>query len=129
MQLAKELVTLYHSAEEAGAAAAEFDRIFRQKGLPDEIPEITLKAEDSEAGGIQLVHLLVLSGMAKTNSEARRLIEQGAVDLNGETIREVWFVVPSDRSHLLKVGKKGFFRIWPGGYETTKSKQVEGLSR
>ena len=123
MQLARELVGIYHSTEAAETCAAEFDRVFREKGLPSEITEIRLNGECVEAGGVWLVHLLVFCSVAKTNSEARRLIEQGAVDLDGETITEVGFRVPFDRSHLLKVGKKGFFRIWAGKREGQKHKK------
>ncbi|MFH0871741.1 MAG: tyrosine--tRNA ligase [bacterium] len=111
MQLAIELVKIYHSPEAAKAAAAEFNRVFREKGLPDEIAEVGIGPDDVEKGGVWLVRLLVLCSAAKTNSEARRLIAQGAVDLDGETVREIGFRVACDRGHLLKVGKKGFFRI------------------
>jgi tyrosyl-tRNA synthetase len=111
MLLAKELVMTYHSAEEAETAAAEFERIFRQKGLPDEIAEVVLKEGDLEPDGIWLVHLLTLCSAAASHSEARRLIEQGAVDLDGEAVREVGFKVSSDGIHLLKVGKRKFFRV------------------
>jgi len=121
MQLARELVGIYHSPEAAEAAATEFNRVFREKGLPRQIAEVSLNREHVEAGGIWLVHLLVLCSIAKTNSEARRLIEQGAVDVDGEMIREVGFSVPSDRGHLIKVGKKGFFRILPGKSEGQKN--------
>jgi tyrosyl-tRNA synthetase len=124
MQLARELVGIYHSAEAAEAAAAEFDRVFREKGLPNEIAEIRLNREHVQAGGIWLVDLLVLCSIAKTNSEARRLIEQGAVDVDGETIKEIRFSVPSDESHLVKIGKKGFFRILPGKSEGQKIKKL-----
>jgi len=115
MQLAKELVKTYHSAEAAETAAAEFERVFREKGLPDEIVEVVLNKEDVESGGIWLVHLLTLTSVARTHSEARRLIEQGGVDLDGKTIREVGFKVSCDGVHLLKVGKRKFFRVAPGG--------------
>jgi len=121
MQLARELVRIYHSADAAEAAAAEFDRVFREKGLPNAIAEIRLNRENVQGGGIWLVDLLVLCSVAKTNSEARRLIGQGAVDVDGETVKEIGFSVPSDRSHLVKIGKKGFFRILPVKSEGQKN--------
>jgi len=114
VQLAKELVKTYHSGEAAETAAAEFERIFREKGLPDEIVELVLDKERTEDGRIWLVHLLILTSIVRSRSEARRLIQQGGVDLDGETIRDVGFKVSSDRVHLLKVGKRKFFRVVPG---------------
>jgi tyrosyl-tRNA synthetase len=114
MQLAKELVKTYHSDEDAEQAASEFDRVFREKGVPDEIREVVPDRESLQEGRIWLVHLLIRCSAAGTHSEARRLIEQGAVDLDGVTIREVGYRLLVDRPHMLKVGKRNWFKIAPG---------------
>lgn len=102
MRLARELVTLYHSAEEAAAAEKEFENVFKDKGLPDDMPEIT--AEE----GMPLVDLMVDNDLAASKSEAKRLIQQGGVKLNDETVASI---DAKAEEGILKVGKRKFARI------------------
>jgi len=108
-RLARELVTLYHSREAAESAEAEFDRIFSKKEVPDEIPEYTVAA----SGEIPVARLIVDSGGAKTNSEARRLIEGGGVQLDGGKISDPMQRITIDKPMLLKVGKRFFVKLIP----------------
>ena len=85
-RLAKEIVALYHSHEAALEAEEEFDTVFRDGGLPEEIPSIVVSGADLERGKIWCPKLLVMAGLAGSNSEARRLIQQGAVTVDGERI-------------------------------------------
>src|SRR5687768_12271705 len=89
--LGRIIVQTYHDSGAAHAAEAHFDRLFKQKELPDEIPEVRvarddprLKATDS---GVWLAGLLVASGLAASNSEASRLIEQGAIAVDRKSTR------------------------------------------
>src|SRR5437588_10989959 len=79
VELAKRIIKDFHSAEDAKHAEEEFNRIFRNKEAPTEVEERIIKAER-----IALTHLLVELGLAASNAEARRLIEQGGVSVDGE---------------------------------------------
>lgn len=107
-QLGRVLVSLYHSPEAAEAAAREFDRIFRDRQLPEEIET----AEISSAAGVYLLpQVLTAAGLATSNSEARRLIRQGAVEVDGERVSEVDRELSPDKEYLVRVGKRRFKKI------------------
>lgn len=107
-RLARELVTLYHSPTAAQAAEEEFDRVFVKKDLPDEIPEISLAVSD---GKISIIRLLTETHLASSNSDARRLIEQGGVSVDGTKISEQNKDIPLDKEIVVKVGKRKFARV------------------
>lgn len=102
MHLAREVVTLYHGAEAATRAEAQFQKVHKDHGIPDEMPEV--KAEKGSA----LLDLMAKEGLAASKSEARRLIEQGGVHLNDEKIADPLAKVEKG---VLKVGKRKFLRI------------------
>jgi tyrosyl-tRNA synthetase len=102
--LARELVRIYHGEDAAKAADDEFVRVFSQKGVPDEMPTVTIPRAELENGGLFIVKLLVAAKLAPSNKEARRKVEQGAVSLNGEKVSEVGDVALSD-GDILKVGR------------------------
>ena len=104
-RLAREIVAIYHSPEAATEAQAEFERVFSQHELPEDMPEIHLAAEDLEDGKIRVVKLLAKGGMAPTNSEARRLIQQGGVTIDGEKITDHSLGRGQD-SQVLRVGNQ-----------------------
>jgi len=106
-ELAKEVIAIYHSAGAAEEAAAEFDRVFRQKELPDDMPEYGIAA-----GGINIVDLIVSAGLLPSKSEARRKLSEGAVYLDGERVDDMGFLVRIDaETRVLKVGKRRFLRL------------------
>jgi tyrosyl-tRNA synthetase len=107
-RLAREIVGLYHGGDAALAAEAEFDRIFVRKDLPDEIPEATVRAEGGRVG---LLRLLMETGLVSSNSEARRLIEQGGVSVDGQRISDQQAVVDLASPVIVKVGKRKFIRV------------------
>jgi tyrosyl-tRNA synthetase len=109
-RLARELVTLYHSREAAEQAEADFDRVFAKKDVPEEISDFRVPPGEEHP----LAKLIVDSGGAKTNSEARRLIQGGGVQLDGQKIDDVMMRVTVERPVLLKVGKRFFVRLVPG---------------
>jgi tyrosyl-tRNA synthetase len=106
--LAREVVTIYHSHEKATKAEAEFDRIFVEKEMPSDMPEYV---PDVPGDKIWIVKLLVASGIVPSNTEARRLIAQGAVNLSGERIRDENLEVPLREDFVLKVGKRRFLKV------------------
>lgn len=118
-ELAVELVARYHGRPAAEQAAQEFTHIFREKGLPEEIEEVTLiKAGTTSAAahaqGIEafdLPHIMVAAGTAASTSEARRLIKQGGVKIDGEKVSDVNAELPPGGTSLLQVGKRRFKKI------------------
>jgi tyrosyl-tRNA synthetase len=108
-ELARDLVTQYHSAEAAAAAEAHFDRIHVKHDVPEEIEEISLAAEP---GGLWIVKALTASGMCKSSSDARRMVQQGAVSVDGEKLTDGEHRLSKrDKAYTLKVGKRQFIRI------------------
>ncbi len=104
-RLAKYIVTQYHSEEAAKKAEEEFERVFSKRQAPSEAPEVEVKA-----GELRLPVFLQEVGMVKSRSEARRLISQKAIDLDGTPVKEeVIQVTPGE--HILKIGKKRFLKL------------------
>jgi tyrosyl-tRNA synthetase len=112
-ELAGKLVALYHGERAAEEAAIEFDRIFRDKRLPDEIGLFIV--EDGRAT-VDIVWLIKESGGTKSLSEARRLVRQGGVSIDGQVVRDEYAKVSMDREYLLKVGKRFFRRVKKSGH-------------
>lgn len=109
-RLARELVTLYHGADAAGEAEEEFDRIFIRKDIPEDIPDAPF-----QTGGepVPILRLLTETGMASSNGEARRLIEQGGVSIDGRRISDQYAQISIEGGVILKVGKRKFVRVVP----------------
>ena len=105
--LAFELTARFHGDDEARAAADEFVRQFKQKQLPDEIPLNRVAG----AGPIWICRLLTEAGLVKSNGEARRMVKQGAVSLDGEKIDNADLEVTLDRERIVQVGKRRFARF------------------
>ena len=109
VELARTLVERFHGKEAGDKAIEEFDRIFVNKGLPDEIPTKNIEAQ-SQVG---VCKLMVDMGLATTNSEARRLIEGKALERDGQKVDDPqlkWNLQKGD-SFVLKAGKKKFVRV------------------
>lgn len=111
-RLAREIVALYYSQEEAIKAEQEFDKIFIKKGIPDDMKEFT---PDTDETTFWIVKLMTASGMTTSNSEARRLIKDGGVSIDGEKIMDTDLEVPIETPFVLKVGKRRFVKIVPKG--------------
>ena len=109
VSLAKFLVTRFHSAEAANNAEEEFNRIFVSKGLPDDIPEVSVAASDE----VWVCHLLTQLGLAKSSSEARRLVTGGAVQIRGEKVQDAKMNLrlSSGEDFIVKAGKKKFAKV------------------
>jgi tyrosyl-tRNA synthetase len=106
VELAKRIITDFHSASAAQAAEDEFNRIFKRKEVPDEIEERTLTA-----GVWKLPRLLVETALAASMGEARRLIEQGGVRVDGERRTEDEINLEAAQTILIQVGKRRFLRV------------------
>jgi tyrosyl-tRNA synthetase len=107
-RLGETLVRMYYSEEDAASARGEFERMFREKGLPDEIETLSL-----EGKSVWIVKLLTQAGLAGSSSEARRLISQGGVYIDQERVDDADLMVELNREFIVKVGKRRFVRISP----------------
>jgi tyrosyl-tRNA synthetase len=102
MRLAREIVTQFHSREAAEVAEARFVRIFQQQEVPEDMPELSV------AAGSTVVDAVVSAGLARSKSEARRLVEQGGVSLEGERVDDL---EAKAGPGVLRVGRRRFARL------------------
>lgn len=109
VDLAKTLVARFYSQAEADRAEQEFDRIFVNKGLPDEMPAVAVEAQKQ----LWICHLLVKAEVAKSGGEARRLIEGGAVEIDGEKVKDpqLKMDLKAGQSFVVRAGKKKFAKV------------------
>jgi tyrosyl-tRNA synthetase len=103
MKLAREIVSIFYSDEEALVAEEAFVRLFQQKETPDEMPEYKMSA------GATILDVLMGAGLVSSKSEARRMIDQKGVRLDGETLERSDDVFP--HPGVLQVGKRRFVRV------------------
>ncbi len=101
-ELAFELIKMCHGLKDAGEAQEEFERVFTKKELPEKIEEYKLKSQEG------ILEIMINSGLVESKSEAKRLISQNAVTINGETVKN-WEnkVNPGD---VIKVGPRRFVK-------------------
>jgi len=105
MALAREIVSIYHGDGSADRAQDSFRRVFQHSDQPETMPEAVLE------GMPRLVDWMTENGMARSRSEARRLIEQGGVRLDGDAIHDIEVVLDVAREAVLQVGKRRFVRL------------------
>ncbi len=104
--LAVRIVEMYHGKRAAKEAAKEFEEVFKEKRLPRRIPRVEISKKK-----VWIVKLLTISKMAKSSSEARRLIQQGAVTLDGERVTDPEKELIVREGAILKVGKRRFVKL------------------
>lgn len=107
-KLAAELVARFHDAAAAERAAAAFSRRFQQGQQPDEMPT---HAWAADAADVWVCRLLKTSGLAKSTSEARRLVRQGGVRLDGERVTDPDLHVPAAGETVVQVGKRRILKV------------------
>jgi tyrosyl-tRNA synthetase len=113
-RLGWEVVRMYHGETAADEARQRFDRVFKERKMPAsaEIPEREIPADCvGEGGTVWLPRLLHELGLAKSNGEARRLISQGGVRLDGLPIKEEELDAASLEGRVLQVGRRSFVRL------------------
>jgi tyrosyl-tRNA synthetase len=109
-RLAQEITTQFHTREAALKAREAFDRRFRDKEIPEDVPEIAWPAGAS--GGVQLMALLKDLGLCASTSEAKRLIEGGGVRLDNEVHKDPRAMIQAPQQPLLiQAGKRKFVRV------------------
>ena len=104
-RLAMEIVARYHSEEAARKAAEEFEKVFARGGVPEDVPTVETTEEK-----IWLPRFLKDQGLVKSTSEGKRLVAQGAIQLNGQKIREEELTLPPGE-HIFRIGKKRFLKV------------------
>ena len=107
-QLALELVGRFHGDAAAMAAKDDFIKRFKKNEMPDEIDELTVQSQDGRLG---LAHLLREAKLVTSTSEGRRMIEQGAVRIDGERVEDPKRELAAGSCHVYQVGKRRFARV------------------
>ncbi len=107
--LARSIIELYHSAEDATAAEQSFDRVFRQGAVPEEVDEFDLPADEV----VSIPHLVHAAGLSKSIGEARRLLDQGAIKIDGDKLSDAEQQRSAVEGKVLQVGKRRFVRLVP----------------
>ncbi len=110
MDLAKGIVELFHSREEANKAEENFVRIFSKRELPEEAAEIDI-SEIISCGAVDIIKLMIHLKLAPSNSEAKRLISQGAVKINNNKIEDYRKPIEVKNGDILRVGKRNFIKL------------------
>jgi tyrosyl-tRNA synthetase len=110
-RLARAVTARYQGAAAADEAAAAFDRVHRDHEAPAEMPTVALAPGDVKDGRVWIVRLVVKAGFAASNGEARRLVRQGAVSLDGAKVADADADIAVDGSPVLQVGKRHFARV------------------
>jgi len=104
--LARKFVEMYHSEEAAKNAEEEFDKIFINKGIPDDIPELKI-----ESAKVEIIDLIMKANFAPSRGEARRLVLQGGVSIANEKITDPKSIIDVKNDSVLKVGKRKFIKL------------------
>ena len=101
--LACEIVRMYHSEDDARMASEEFIRIFKDRGIPDDMPLLDIKK------GITIFELLKIANTGESSSQLRRLLQQGSISIDNEKVIDQNAVVES--GSILKIGKRIFYKL------------------
>ena len=104
-ELGRAIVKLYHGADEAQAAEQHFDKVIVQKDIPDEMGEVELESDQL------LVDIITNAGLTKSKGEARRLIKQDAVKLDGAVCKDIDQKLHAGKESVIKVGKRRFLKV------------------
>lgn len=107
MELAREIVSIFHDEAAAQVAEQHFVSVFQQHALPDDMDEVKIEQ------AMTLTDLLIFTQAVKSKNEARRLIDQGGVKLDGEVLAEAMKLIEVTRPSVLQVGKRKFVRLMP----------------
>jgi tyrosyl-tRNA synthetase len=110
-KLAAEIVKEYHDQKAAEEAAQEFENVFSRGNLPEDIPEVEIEEAQLEDGELWIVKLVAATGLVDSNSEARRMIKQGAVSINDEKYKKINLDIEVEDGMIIQIGKRRFAQI------------------
>ncbi|WP_003541699.1 tyrosine--tRNA ligase [Desulfotomaculum nigrificans] len=111
MRLAREIVSFYHGPEAAMQAEEQFKKVFQKKELPDEIDQFVVTEDLYEDGLVILPRLMTQAKLASSTSEARRLIKEGAVKIDGEKVTDPNLRFAPTDGMVIRAGKRRFARL------------------
>jgi tyrosyl-tRNA synthetase len=111
IELAKVIITQLHSADAAEKAEEQFKKVFSKKQLPDEMPEISVEKDTA----IHVLSFIAEQKLIPSKKEITRLINQGAITIDGERVPDLKFEFTPDTEHVLKIGKRKFYRLMVAG--------------
>ena len=110
-KLAHEIVKEYHNEEDAVKARKEFESVFSKGNLPEDIPVIEISKSDLEDGELWIVKLVAATGLVDSNSQARRMIKQGAVSINDKKYEKINLDIKVEDEMIIQIGKRRFAKI------------------
>jgi len=105
-RLARTFIAMYHNEEEAIKSEEEFDKVFIKKEVPDDIPEIKIKDKE-----LSILDLILKVKFAPSKGEAKRLVTQGGVSIDGNKINDLSEIIAVTHGMVLKVGKRKFVKL------------------
>lgn len=108
VRLGREIVARFHDAGAAEDAVTEFQQRFKKGALPDDMPECQVSAD---GGRLPITNLLKEAALTRSTTEARRMIEQGAVRMDGERVEDLGMEVAAGTTGVFQVGKRRFARV------------------
>ncbi len=111
LDLAQTLVRIYHGTEAARTAAQDFQAVFSERGTPKDLPEYKCPS-----GPINIIDLLIASGLMASRSEAKRKVREGAIDLDGKPVTDIEHQVDITGPIVIRAGKHRFIKIVPRFY-------------
>jgi tyrosyl-tRNA synthetase len=109
-RLAAELTERFCGEGTGRKAREEFEKVFSKKDMPDDVPVVEIAWEGEQ---MKLVKIIALAGMTKSNSDARRMIHQGAVEIDQQLVKDVDMALSAAGAFTLRVGKKRFVKVVP----------------
>ncbi|ARN57960.1 tyrosine--tRNA ligase [Sedimentisphaera salicampi] len=104
--LAKDIIAQFYDSEAAQQAEAAFEQVFARRELPDDMPETVMAAEPTP-----LSRMIVSAGLAGSGGEAKRLVKQGGVSVNGEKMSDPTAQIAPESGMVIKVGKRKFAKV------------------
>ncbi len=110
-ELAFTIVKEFHGEDDAKMSASEFESVFSKGNLPEDIPEIEIKESDLEDGKLWIVKIVAATGMVDSNSEARRMIKQGAVSIDDKKYEKINLDLKVKDGMIVQIGKRRFAKI------------------
>ena len=110
-KLASEIIEIYYSKKDAESAQEHFDRVFKEKKEPSDIPEVKISKNELKDGQIWPVKLLKLSGLVESNGEGRRLIEQSGAYINDNAIKDPESDISVKSGDVVRAGRRKFAKI------------------
>lgn len=108
VNLAKEIVARFHGASAADQAEAEFEKVFANKGVPDDVETFAMSLPKE---GLGLLELLTKAGLTQSNTEARKMVEQGGVKIDQEKVSDSKMKFTEACEHVFQVGKRKFKKV------------------